>query len=576
MCGSVAILAQGYGILLSFGTLSACFFEAAMRARGTSTAGRGAAAVTVRQGNLVLHVHSMHDLEATLLALNSISTSEAAKEALSGALVELSGDTQRHISDGLGVHCSSLRDALFCLKKARPVSSSLGKRLCQLNATASLLRHYDEAWAKRLCSDVALALGSTPGAPGSVVLASTVLGGLDAEVLSSTGRTPGAPGSVVLASGVPGGFYTEVFTSTGQTPGAPGSEVLASTGLGGLEAEVLSSTGRTPGAPGAEVLASTVPGGFYTEEFTSAGRTPGAPGSEVLASTVFGGLDAEVLSPTGRTPGAPGSEVLASAVPGGFYTQVFTSTGRSSWRSRVRGIRNTAPGGLDAEALTSTGRTLGAPGSELASSTPPGSAEIELHPSGVSAIPLLAPSAALPRTGAVHSLDLAPTLPCLDRPGHRRADDTDIPEGVNCNLQLAAQHCLSLAPRPAISLRIPVLPPTEAPLLALQVQSLTARQPRSVASPTDLLVASNGWLELRTSTKLAWFFFRRSKRPTRHAVPQLTTNSLAPVPRQSTPHKTNLWADRTRVANLFGASSINPREKQLSLLGNLMKFPRNP
>ena len=144
-----------------------------MRAQGKSTAGSGAAAVTVRQGNLVLRVHSMHDLEATLQALNSISTSEAAKEALSGALVELSRDTQRHISDGLGVHCSSLRDALFRLKKARPVSSSLGKRLCQLNATASLLRHYDEAWAKRLCSDVALALGSQlQGDPEEAYLAS--------------------------------------------------------------------------------------------------------------------------------------------------------------------------------------------------------------------------------------------------------------------------------------------------------------------------------------------------------------------------------------------------------------------
>ena len=228
---------------------------------------------------------------------------------------------------------------------------------------------------------------------------------------------------------------------------------------------------------------------------------------------------------------------------------MFTTTGRSSWRSRGRGTRNTAPGGLYAEALHSSG-------SVVLSTTPLGSAKIELHPSGVSALPWLVPSAALPRTGAVHSFDLAPTLPCLDRPDHRRADNTDIPEGVNCSLQLAVQHCLYLAPRPAISLRIPELPTIKAPLFALQVQSLTARQPRSVASPTDLLVASNGWLKLCTSAKLARFFFRRSKRPTGHAVPQLTTNSLAPEPRQSTPHRTNLWADRTRVAKLFGASSL--------------------
>ena len=69
--------------------------------------------------------------------------SETRTEAFAWQLRMAADRIQRKISDGLGIHCSSFRDAKVSLQKATTVESELGKFLTQLNAAETLLKHCD-------------------------------------------------------------------------------------------------------------------------------------------------------------------------------------------------------------------------------------------------------------------------------------------------------------------------------------------------------------------------------------------------------------------------------------------------
>ena len=69
--------------------------------------------------------------------------SETRTEAFAWQLRMAADRIQRKISDGLGIHCSSFRDAKVSLQKATTVESQLGKFLTQLNAAETLLKHCD-------------------------------------------------------------------------------------------------------------------------------------------------------------------------------------------------------------------------------------------------------------------------------------------------------------------------------------------------------------------------------------------------------------------------------------------------
>jgi hypothetical protein len=137
--------------------------------------------VTVRHGHTVVHAH-IDSLELVVLSLQKAQLASnpytpynqrsAAAPHGPGApaldlaahdLAEVALQVQRLIADKLGTHCGSLRDAAFKLRKTRGVTSCLAKKLAQLNAATSLLRHSSSQWTANLMSDVEAALDSTTG-----------------------------------------------------------------------------------------------------------------------------------------------------------------------------------------------------------------------------------------------------------------------------------------------------------------------------------------------------------------------------------------------------------------------------
>ena len=154
------------------------------------------APVSIRCGNLVIYVHDVACIDATLGALlktqQPVQVTAAASETagtFAGDISNLAQEVQRRIADDMGLHCGTLRDASFHLRKAGSSSSSLSKRLQQLNGSYSLWRHFSGQWAKDLLLDVDSALCSSgaidrPGSETSSV-------GLS-EAVSSSGEVEAA------------------------------------------------------------------------------------------------------------------------------------------------------------------------------------------------------------------------------------------------------------------------------------------------------------------------------------------------------------------------------------------------
>jgi hypothetical protein len=138
--------------------------------------------VTVRHGHTVVHAH-IDSLETVVLSLHKAQLAfnpyipynqrsaavpyhgpgAPASDIAAHDLAEVALQVQRLIADNLGTHCGSLRDAAFKLRKTRGVTSCLAKKLAQLNAATSLLRHSSSQWTANLMRDVEAALDSTAG-----------------------------------------------------------------------------------------------------------------------------------------------------------------------------------------------------------------------------------------------------------------------------------------------------------------------------------------------------------------------------------------------------------------------------
>jgi len=132
----------------------------------------GGAAITIRYGHLVVHVKDVARLPIVMESLQMTDPVHSQGRA-DMEIMDVANHSQRAISQMLGVHCSSLRDATFRLRKqfGKAIPSRLLKKLAQLNGAASLLRHFSSQWGARLLHELSQATsvsgGDTELAPGS-------------------------------------------------------------------------------------------------------------------------------------------------------------------------------------------------------------------------------------------------------------------------------------------------------------------------------------------------------------------------------------------------------------------------
>eukprot|EP00931_Biecheleriopsis_adriatica_P047355 TRINITY_DN27298_c0_g2_i1.p1 TRINITY_DN27298_c0_g2~~TRINITY_DN27298_c0_g2_i1.p1 ORF type:complete len:385 (+),score=73.20 TRINITY_DN27298_c0_g2_i1:48-1157(+) len=123
--------------------------------------------VAVRHGDFLVHLPSAADAASLVKQLQG----DAGKHGpASEALPRLGLRLQQQVSDGLGTHCSTLRDGIFKLKKSVQaaalsdveVARAAIKKLEQINVAASVLRHYSSAWEEQVVSELASILGQLP------------------------------------------------------------------------------------------------------------------------------------------------------------------------------------------------------------------------------------------------------------------------------------------------------------------------------------------------------------------------------------------------------------------------------
>ena len=121
----------------------------------------GRSRVAVRHAAAVAHCSTVEDA-ATLMKMLALPASPADEASCSGAMasaiVDLALELQRTASFAFpGKKVASLRDGAFHLRRAGAPGSLL-KKLGLLNSAASLLRHFDLAWASSLRLELAEAL----------------------------------------------------------------------------------------------------------------------------------------------------------------------------------------------------------------------------------------------------------------------------------------------------------------------------------------------------------------------------------------------------------------------------------
>ena len=124
--------------------------------------GRG---IAVRHGSVVAHCKTIETATALVLSLSGGDAPPAAicsggVAAVSTAIVSLALELQNLAAVAFPqARVASLRDAAFQLRRADAgAGTSMHKRLMQLNAAASLLRHYDIVWGENLKKDFLAAL----------------------------------------------------------------------------------------------------------------------------------------------------------------------------------------------------------------------------------------------------------------------------------------------------------------------------------------------------------------------------------------------------------------------------------
>eukprot|EP00746_Dinoflagellata_sp_MGD_P035642 gnl/MRDRNA2_/MRDRNA2_185324_c0_seq1.p1 gnl/MRDRNA2_/MRDRNA2_185324_c0~~gnl/MRDRNA2_/MRDRNA2_185324_c0_seq1.p1 ORF type:complete len:247 (-),score=40.89 gnl/MRDRNA2_/MRDRNA2_185324_c0_seq1:776-1516(-) len=106
--------------------------------------------VTVRHGHMVVHINEVSMLQEVIPALRAEDVTSHGDSKVNNERVmsirSTASSIQHCIAESLNLHCSSLRDAIFHLKRRRGLSSSLFKKLMRINAADTLLRHTSAEW----------------------------------------------------------------------------------------------------------------------------------------------------------------------------------------------------------------------------------------------------------------------------------------------------------------------------------------------------------------------------------------------------------------------------------------------
>jgi hypothetical protein len=116
------------------------------------------APVTVRKGDIVLHVNDLEALPKVLAALQQPhETTGNPAEAIRATAAKI----QHGVSSQLDCHCSSLRDVVYKLRKGKLVSSQLLKRIQHLNDADSEVRHSTKSSLEALAREVLSAVAAS-------------------------------------------------------------------------------------------------------------------------------------------------------------------------------------------------------------------------------------------------------------------------------------------------------------------------------------------------------------------------------------------------------------------------------
>jgi hypothetical protein len=162
------------------------------------------APVSIRHGNTLIHVNDASMLEATLALISPFDQQSAAAPDTDNVVMMIrksAADIQESISSSLDNHCASLKDAVYKLKKSKQVSAPLYKRLTQLNAADSLLRHVSSPWLRQLEKDVEACCENTSTSGTSCSTDAKLLSDTSAPMSSKYGVSGGELDSGIIPSG---------------------------------------------------------------------------------------------------------------------------------------------------------------------------------------------------------------------------------------------------------------------------------------------------------------------------------------------------------------------------------------
>eukprot|EP00746_Dinoflagellata_sp_MGD_P156777 gnl/MRDRNA2_/MRDRNA2_85965_c0_seq1.p1 gnl/MRDRNA2_/MRDRNA2_85965_c0~~gnl/MRDRNA2_/MRDRNA2_85965_c0_seq1.p1 ORF type:complete len:362 (-),score=29.10 gnl/MRDRNA2_/MRDRNA2_85965_c0_seq1:403-1425(-) len=122
------------------------------------------APITIRHGHVIIHLNDASHLTSVLAAVRADELTPPISDSLdshASLIRDTAVSIQDVISTKLNTHCSSPRDAIDTLRRNRGLSTRVFKRLTQLNAADSLLRHVSENWTKTLIHDVQKKCGNS-------------------------------------------------------------------------------------------------------------------------------------------------------------------------------------------------------------------------------------------------------------------------------------------------------------------------------------------------------------------------------------------------------------------------------
>merc|ERR1712023_441105 len=120
------------------------------------------APVTLRRGDIVLHINDLEALPSVLKSMDetSMQVPSAGLSSIAEHVRKAASTVQQDVSDLLQLHCTSMRDAIYLLRKRGMLSRQLLKKLTNLNLADSFIRHGTRQSLEALALEVRLAVQS--------------------------------------------------------------------------------------------------------------------------------------------------------------------------------------------------------------------------------------------------------------------------------------------------------------------------------------------------------------------------------------------------------------------------------